>query len=524
MSKKPNKSKKDSDDKDKDYKPSKFSIELIRRIRTRSLAKTQSVSEPNLLSSATSGDGLVSSEREENRGIIHSLVSESHYTTQECEDLSNVGCTDAKTLFLQDIEVEQIVDLNRVESEIKDSTNMTEADIRSMKVAFEEVATANKTNDYRRLPELPFFGILPKNNDKIWVMKDLKQFLEHIESATPNDSWNDSGRIEVLRSKLLGTRRDVFCKFKGDTWELAKQFLLLKFPQTVTYQKKFKELNTLKRNKGEQLMDLAGRISLIWDDIESVAPTLSAGRAVQSKETFLNLIPSCVRTQVNVDTDTYEQIVAKAVAYLELNPQLKVTESDIENETNSMVPVLNIVKKSDNEKNDNTSNVKPNAPNPKENANKNVVGESPPIQNSGNLPSFRGGFGAQRGKGGFNNRGRGRGGRGRGRGRGGFNQRGRGNGYRGRGGNSNRNSGYGGNNGYGGGNYNNYNKSNIECFKCKKFGHYARECWSNINQTNTNSNEQGNNNSEQTNNEVIICYKCKGQNHKANTCLAVGNF
>ena len=58
--------------------------------------------------------------------------------------MSNVGCTDAKTLFLQDIEVEQIVDLNRVESEIKDNTNMTEADIRSMKVAFEEVATANK--------------------------------------------------------------------------------------------------------------------------------------------------------------------------------------------------------------------------------------------------------------------------------------------------------------------------------------------------------------------------------------------
>ena len=303
----------------------------------------------------------------------------------------------------------------------------------------------------------------------------------------------------------MGTPRNVFRKFDKDTWEEAKTYLKEHYPSANTYQKASRELNAIRRKKGERITDLAGRIDLAYDKIERVAPALAEGRDIQRKEILLSLLPASVRTHVDLNED-YTEMVDKIINYLETNPQYKLTEIDIDNEGKNGAIAINVVKdKVTNNGNKNT-NEQINGSTKSKNTGSLVlepivanIQTSSKQSSYANSNEFRGG-GNFRGRG-SNFRGNGRGhvsSRGNGRGNVSFRGNGRGRGremnynnniqvssrgnrnYSNRGENSNwgyynRNRGH--YNHARRGFYNNMGEEvKIQCYNCHQWGHVEREC------------------------------------------------
>ena len=122
---------------------------------------------------------------------------------------------------------------------------MAEADIRDMRESFEQIMIGDKLNDTRRLPLLPLFGTIEEEGSKVWVVKDMVEFLKHIDDATTGPNFNDTERIKVCQSKLMGIPRKIFRKFTGNTWQEAQIYLKEHYPSANTYQKVCMELHSI---------------------------------------------------------------------------------------------------------------------------------------------------------------------------------------------------------------------------------------------------------------------------------------
>ena len=388
--------------------------------------------------------------------------------------------------------------------------------IRSMKDAFEAIALSSKQNDMRTLMELPYFGIVSDPENKKWITDSCNELLDHVDKATRDESWNDSGRIKVLRSKLLGPALEYFNDFTGDTMAEAKTYLLKMFHDPTTHASVSAEIERLKRRNGEQFPYLAIRISKLYAKLKRVSTDDLTDNWIEKskKELLLKLCPGAVRNFVKVDEDSFDKVLKGVLDYLETNTQHKLTRADIDAERERQLRQINALKeknankqtdnntKTDN-KTDETNSAKSEpgtiagVTNPPETPNK-------PDQNNGTNPPRGRGRGRWFHRGGYNRGGfrnfRGQRGRGRGRGsfRGGFRR-------------DNRNSGYS-NEGY------TKDFSNYQCYLCNKYGHIARNC-----DNSTVPNDSGNtnpppNNTKSKERGPVTCWTCGGPNHIATNC------
>ena len=424
---------------------------------------------------------------------------------------------------------------------VTEDDTMAEAALVEIRDAFKEVASSNKLNDLRTITDLPYFGSTQESHNKNWVIDNCQEFLDHCEKATPDVAWNDAGRIRVLRRQLLGSSLLYFNDFNGVSWAEAKAFLLKMFPDPTTYASVSAEIERVKRRPGEQFQYLAIRIAKLYQKLQRVS---SADLTVpwvekSKKELLLKLCPGSIRNFVDVDADTYDELLKKIVDWLENNPQLKLTRLEIESEREKAAKTISNVQnqnKSNNpkgkqqdkslpsegggEKEGSVSVVTQNANN---STNKVQVQNPTPVQNQNQgvdtyqNPGYGYGYGRGRGdfRGGFG--GRGRGGRGGGRGdfRGGFGNRGRGG--RGRGHwRGERNMGYNNDST----NEGSKDYSNYKCYVCSKMGHIARNCRNRPDNT-----TQGNQPAQPSGGgRNPNCWTCNGANHIARNCSLNRNF
>ena len=222
----------------------------------------------------------------------------------------------------------------------------TQEAIRNMKEAFEAVALASKQNDVRILADLPHFGIAADPDGKKWILDSCTDFLEHISKATADESWNDSGRIKVLRNKLLGPALEYFNDFDGNTMVEAKQYLLKMFHDPTTHASVSAEIERCKRRTGEQFTYFAIRIAKLYAKLKRVSTNDLTDNWIEKskKELLLKSCPSAVRNFVKVDDESYDELLKKVLDYLECNTQHKMTRADIEDERNRQIKQINAVK------------------------------------------------------------------------------------------------------------------------------------------------------------------------------------
>ena len=401
---------------------------------------------------------------------------------------------------------------------------MAEQAYNEMKAAFKDIALSTKINDLKSAQDLPFFGRAKDPTGKVWVVDTIEELVDYIKKATPDETWNDAGRVKLLRSKLCGLSREYFNTFAGDTLDNAKAFLLKMYPDTTSYVSLYQELDKLKRRPSEQISDFAIRITMLYTRLQKVSNNKLTPDwlEVQKKETLLKNLPPQVRNFVDPSADTYDQLLTKILLHLESNTQYKLTKLDISHEADKGIKGINALK-SDNAKDKGGSGGKDSQGGGKDNAgvaalgsnssgNDNTQKSNPPRDN----PDNKKGEGNSRG----GHRGGSRGGRGDFRGGRGASRGNRGN-YRG-GGNSR-----GGNSrgrGFRGGNAH-YNNTRA-CYICQRTNHLARDCWfkeGNNEQpsgTDQGSAPQGGGaTGQQTDRtQTFKCFKCGGINHRADVC------
>ena len=124
-----------------------------------------------------------------------------------------------------------------------------------LKDIFKDVSSQNKKDNVLTLNDLPYFGINPADDTKKWIipLEECDLFLETIEKQTEDVDFSDLGRIRVLKTHLLGRAQNYWKGFAGNTWDLAKAFLLERYPDINDYDSYMEKVRALKRNPAEQL-------------------------------------------------------------------------------------------------------------------------------------------------------------------------------------------------------------------------------------------------------------------------------
>ncbi|CAL4083848.1 unnamed protein product, partial [Meganyctiphanes norvegica] len=327
------------DDKDKEYKPSHKSAigKLFTKKQTRATSNQSKIESQK--------QNLAKKPKVHNWGSTQSLPTTSFQALLESAQTSEGAAqitSSSEDLTNLTSQVIEEVDIN--------TAAMVEESIRAMQQSFKEIALSTKQNDMRTVYDMPHFGPGDQTG-KNWVLDSCPEFLEYIDKITgDNTSWNDKGRIKVLRTKLIGPARGYFNDFTGDTWAEAKTYLLNMFPDATTYASCQTDIDKLKRKPGEQLSYFAIRISKLHAKLKKVSPDSLTPEWLerQKKELLVKHLPSSCRNFVSIEKDTYEELLKKLLDYFELNSQHKLTKGDIEGERERGVKGVSAVKESSN--------------------------------------------------------------------------------------------------------------------------------------------------------------------------------
>ena len=414
----------------------------------------------------------------------------------------------------------------------KDATETKMAEVEEV---LRRLAVSVKKNNHKLLPPLPYFnGKAEKvasstSQQAPWIEYNCDEFLSMIEDAVDNDNWTEAGKIRTLQDRLLGSARE-YWKVRGrdvDTLRKARDYLMLRFPNTETYASLNNQIAEFKRRQGETTAEKATRIQLLFTKLGKVAPETKHSQKISMKELFFKDLPETVRDQVSSDDD-YDTAVRKSIEYLERHKEYKLRNRDVQLESTfrseSKVSNINASGKGTgtNEKKKNKENIK------KESQNKQQKSQDSGSADASinNVNSSRGYHQNQRGfRGGnrrsFRNRGY-RSYRGRGSYRDDYqSSRGQGGSYRGYQGfqrgfrnRGNRR----GNRGY----HNEYDRSQtydsrrVTCQDCGKFGHSSRQCLTRDQNVKEKTNNDSSNAGSRTN--TSNCFNCGSDMHWARNC------
>ena len=198
-----------------------------------------------------------------------------------------------------------------------------------LKDIFKDVSSQNKRDNVLTLNDLPYFGIDPAADAKKWIipLEECVQFLDMVEKQTEDVDFSEKGRIRVLKTHLLGNAQNYWKGFRGDSWGLARAFLLARYPDINDYDSYMDKVRALKRKPDEQMCNYATRVEDAWDKLQKEAGgTMSDAQILKDKKsTLIAACPAEIKNFVDVTSDavTYAMALKGITSWLERNKQYK---------------------------------------------------------------------------------------------------------------------------------------------------------------------------------------------------------
>ena len=240
----------------------------------------------------------------------------------------------------------------------------------SVEDALARLAVSVEKDNHKLLPPLPYFNgqtekIQSGSSQTPWITYNCDEWLSMIEDAVQdNERWTEAGKLRTLQDKMLGSARE-YWRVRGaevNTLELARAYLMKRFPNTDTYATLTNQITEFKRKIGESIPEKATRIQLLYEKLGKVAPETKAAQKRNMKELFFRDMPEVVRDQV-AEADDFSTAVEKTIAYLERHKELKLRSRDIQlestfNKSEAKVNNVNTSNKGSEGKNKNKNNTK----------------------------------------------------------------------------------------------------------------------------------------------------------------------
>ena len=188
---------------------------------------------------------------------------------------------------------------------------------KTLGTSLKSIVDATKQNRNEFIQELPFFGI-PKESDprkNIIPLNEVSKFIKIINTQTDKNDFSEAGKINILKSGLLGPARDYWTSYSGHAdFKVASQFLMDRYPDVQTYGSLLIKVNNLKRNSGEQISDYATKISDFYDRLQALHPgkSMSPGTVrSDSIQKLIEILPPAERKWIKIDdvgTNTYGEV------------------------------------------------------------------------------------------------------------------------------------------------------------------------------------------------------------------------
>ena len=159
----------------------------------------------------------------------------------------------------------------------------------TLKDALLEVATAfcKKQNAANFTGDLPYFGVPVEVDLKKYIIpiSAPNRFLDIISAVCDREEFTDSGKIAVLKSRLLGPAVEHWNWFEeGQNWAKAREHLLLLYPEVESYTTVMAKAQSLKREKQEQIGAFAGRVKVLYDTLRRLHPSAKYDKEVQEQD------------------------------------------------------------------------------------------------------------------------------------------------------------------------------------------------------------------------------------------------
>ena len=176
----------------------------------------------------------------------------------------------------------------------------------SMTESFKEVGKTARQNNSNFIADLPYYGV-PEDSDpkkNIIPLATPSKFLDIIDVVCTAEEFSPAGKINVLKSRLLGPALTHWQNFKGATWDEAKAHLLLLFPEVECYASITAKIASLKREPREQISQYASRIVQIFDTMQRLHPSKKYADEVKQSDSIrklLDALPQADRKWIKID-------------------------------------------------------------------------------------------------------------------------------------------------------------------------------------------------------------------------------
>ena len=230
--------------------------------------------------------------------------------------------------------VKTIVKSEKVERKKLKMPNTDESETEHIAHMLNRLGLGEKDN-YKQLPPLPYFNgaaekVSTSSTQQPWIEYNCDDFVTAISDAVDNDKWTEGGKLKTLQDRLLGSARTYWNIRSADvnTLAKAKEYLLRRYPSKYTHASLDSQIATFKRQKGEIIPEMATRIQLIYTRLAKVTPETKNSMEANMKELFLRNLPEVVRDHI-LATDTFDDVVSKAISYLERHKELRLRDQDI---------------------------------------------------------------------------------------------------------------------------------------------------------------------------------------------------
>ena len=134
---------------------------------------------------------------------------------------------------------------------------------KDMSDAFKEVGKSAKQNSTNFLGDIPYYGVSKDSDTRknIIPLNSPNRFLDIIDVVCDKAEFTDSGKICVLKSKLLGPALEHWNSFDGgEDWDAARAHLIKLFPEVQSYTSVMAKIPGLKREPKEQISQFATKL------------------------------------------------------------------------------------------------------------------------------------------------------------------------------------------------------------------------------------------------------------------------
>ena len=169
-----------------------------------------------------------------------------------------------------------------------------------MAQSIKAIGQTAKQNNTQFLADIPYFGVPPSTykNKSIIPISEPNRFLDLVDTITSTADFTEAGKVQVLKSKLLGPALEHWSTYTGGgNWNNAKTHLLRLYPETQSYTSVMNKVPKLKREKNEQICEYATRVNQLFNRLQSLHPTGNYPDAVKQSDSvrkLLEVLPQAV--------------------------------------------------------------------------------------------------------------------------------------------------------------------------------------------------------------------------------------